>query len=119
MRKKYDLLNIEPEFVNMSRRPGIARGVFDQDPDHVLDGKAYYLASAKGGRKIYPPKYFEKLYDQYMPGALDDFKARRLETVKVLQKLELQRTDLDYLDYLAVKEAALTDRVKKLIREEI
>lgn len=117
--EEYNLLNIEPEFVNMSRRPGIARGVFDQDPDHVLDGHAYYLASASGGRKIYPPKYFERLYDQYMPGALDDFKERRLETVKVLQQLELERTDLDYLDYLAVKEASLTDKVKKLIREEI
>lgn len=117
--EEYELLNIEPEFVNMSRKPGIARAVFDQDPDHVLDGKAYYLATAKGGRKIYPPKYFEKLYDQYIPGALDDFKERRLETVKTLQRLEAQRTDLDYLDYLAVKEAALTDRVKKLIREEL
>lgn len=63
----------EPEYVTMSRRPGIASQYFNQytkdiyPDDHVI----------VGGRESMPPKYFDKLLERTDPQLYEAVKAER------------------------------------------
>lgn len=50
-----------PEFVTMSRKPGIAAEWFDRYREDVYPGDRVVL---RGGLSLFPPKYFDKLYER-------------------------------------------------------
>lgn len=57
----FEYAGIEPEFQTMSNRPGIGYQFFVDHPD-FFDYDFYDLSTGDGGRRIYPPDYFVKLY---------------------------------------------------------
>lgn len=59
---------IEPEFVRMSRRPGIGAAWFDK---HQSDVFPHDYVVTKGGKKINPPKYFNERYAKKCASLLD------------------------------------------------
>lgn len=50
-----------PEFVTMSRRPGLASQWFDRYREDVYPGDRVVL---RGGLSLFPPKFFDKLYER-------------------------------------------------------
>lgn len=58
------------------------------------------------------PKYYDKLYDIDYPSDFETIKASRSEYAKNKKELELSETDLDYIDYLKVKESNFHNRTK-------
>lgn len=50
-----------PEFVTMSRKPGIASAWFDKYHEDVYPGDRVVL---RGGLSLLPPKFFDKLYER-------------------------------------------------------
>ena len=58
------------------------------------------------------PKYFDKLYDIDYPSDFENIKNNRSEYAKAKKELELSETDLDYIDYLKVKEQEFHNRTK-------
>lgn len=76
---------IEPEFIRMSRRPGIAADWFDKHQADVFPNDYVVI---KGGKKVNPPKYFTERYAKKCQSLLDtknhpmefnDLKNQRLE----------------------------------------
>lgn len=110
----YDHCECEPESVFMSRRPGIARQYFD---DHFRDIYKYeriVLGDQNGSRTIRPCRYFDNLYDLEDPEDMQRIKLKRMENLNESKRSISERTDLEYLDYLAVKEYNLHNKAKIL-----
>lgn len=67
-----------PEYVTMSRKPGIAKPWYDKfkfdvyPADHVI---------IRGDRQVRPPKYFDKCLDDEMPALLEEVKSRRIDSM--------------------------------------
>lgn len=111
---------LEPPFTLMSRNPGIAYQWYVDHPDY-RQYDYINIATETGGRKFRPPKYFDYLFDLDLTNKeeSDIIKQERKKKIERLRKIELSKTDLDYLDYLKVKELNLEDRIKSLRREDI
>lgn len=68
---------IIPEFVGMSRRPGIASRYFAENADSIYKCDEVFYASEFEAFKSKPPRYFDKLYDINYPGELEGIKENR------------------------------------------
>lgn len=109
----YTLHNIEPPFSLMSRKPGIAAQWYVDHPD-LYDYEYINLSTPKGARKFRPPKFFDKLYERDCPEDFAELKERRKKFAEELREIELDKTDLSYVDYLKVKEDNFKARIKIL-----
>lgn len=67
---------ITPEFVRMSRRPGIGSAWFDKYSEDVYP---HGVMTIKGGLRCQPPKYFDRKYQAYYPLEFDDIKLARFD----------------------------------------
>lgn len=116
--KFYAEHGLVPPFTLMSRRPGIARQWYDDHPDYH-DFDYINIKTEKGGKKFRPPKYFEDIFDIQCPEESAVFKENRQRLSEAAIRAKLERTDLSYLEYLAVEEDKLKRRTQSLKREEI
>lgn len=112
MKDFYNEFNVQPEFTTMSRRPGIARQYYDDNKEKIYETMEIFISDEKGSRKLYPPRYFDRLYDVDYPSDFERIKKDRVEFAKMRKELELQNTDLDYLEYLKVKEYNFHNKTK-------
>ena len=67
--------------------------------------------------KIRPPKYFDRLFDVDHHEELTELKARRQHFAEEVKKGMMDKTDLDYLDVLEIKESNFRNRIKNLKRD--
>lgn len=118
LKEKYKLLNIEPEFAVMSRKPGIGKQWALDHPAQVKNGFCY-LSTAQDGIEFSSPRYFrnlfvvdddlEKLYNNFV---IEDRFSNDLSNIKSIS--DLARSDLT--SYFDRKEASVKDRIKSLKR---
>lgn len=116
--EQYELMNLEPEFSLMSRKPGIARQYFDDHPD-LYDYEYINVSTPDGGRKFRPPRYYDKLFDVVDPDRMSEIKDVRKAKAIANTNARLERTSLSYLEQLEVDELSAKDRVKKLRRSDV
>ncbi len=114
----YELFSICPPFSLMSRKPGIGRKWYDDHPD-CMDSEYINISTPEGGRKFRPPKYFERLFEMDEPELSAELKETRRRMAEKSKALKLSRTDLSYLEMLAVEEQNKLSRVKILERSKI
>ena len=112
----YSDFNLQPEFVRMSRKPGIARQYYD-DHSELYKFEFINLPTDVGGLKFRPPRYFDKLYDIDHPGELAQAKAVRRRLAAAVEAAKDANTSLDRYERLTVEENALTERIKSLERK--
>lgn len=113
----YDYFNLTPPFTLMSRKPGIGRQWYDDHPN-CFDFEYINLHTDNGGRKFRPPKYYQKLYEVDEPELSGKLKETRRLMAEAQKQLKLSKTDLSYLDMLAVEERQFHDRTKILMRRD-
>ncbi|UPW40960.1 replication initiator protein [Sigmofec virus UA08Rod_5936] len=114
----YEQFGLEPPFVLMSRKPGIARQWYEDHPN--IDEFEYInIKTERGGKKFRPPKYYVDLFEEDYPEESELFKQNRLRLTEASIRAKLERTDLSYLDYLQVEEDKFKRRISSLRREEI
>lgn len=111
----YDDHAMEEPFTLMSRKPGIAYQYFQDHPD-LYENDHIHISTEKGGRSFKPPRYYDNLFDLDHPEELAEIKAIRQKTAEDAIKLKLSKTDLSYLEMLAVEEQALHNKIKSLKR---
>lgn len=109
---------IEPEFTRMSRKPGIAWKYYDEHKHQFYDTDEIVISVRGKARAIKPPRYFDKLYDVECedPFIMQDIKKKRAESAKMSMKCQLDKTTLNYNDYLEVKERNKIAQVNALKR---
>lgn len=114
----YSDLNIEPEFTNMSRRPGIGRSYLDNHPN-LWNYNYINLSTEDGGLKFTPPKYFERLFELDYPIESLHRSIKRQEFAKVNNLLKAENTSLPFLSYLETEEQRKLSAIKSLQRKEV
>lgn len=91
-------IDVVPEFIRMSRRPGIGRAYYDKFKDDI------YLSDqiSKGFEvPVRPPKYFDRLYDVDGHMRMLELKEKRKEYANMKP---LPDTDLDEFSYRELQE---------------
>lgn len=112
----YEKLGIEPEFVHMSTRGGIARKYYDETPD-LFDYSYINLSGESGAKKFPPPKYFVRLLEADNPEKAQELKKVRKEAAFGQLEQKLFSTDLFLDELLQIEENAKASRIKSLRRD--
>lgn len=97
----YDEYNIEPEFVRMSRMPGIARQYYDDHKKDIYKNDEIIL---NDGLIVKPPRYFDDLFASEFPDEFEEVRNKRIEAAKISDD---------------VKEVMYGDKYLRLEREEV
>lgn len=110
---------IHPEFVRMSRKPGIAWKYYDEHKHEFYETDEIVISVRGKARTIKPPRYYDKLYDVDAsdPFIMAEIKQKRAENAKNSMKLQLERTTLSEQEYLAVKERNKIAQINALKRK--
>lgn len=111
----YSDLWIQPEFVLMSRKPGIGREYYEKHRG-IYDFNYINLATEKGGIQFAPPRYFDKLYEIENPEGFKDLKLKRQKVSTVTEKSKLAQTSLTRDEMLAVEERSFEKKISALRR---
>lgn len=61
---KWKKFNCEPEFVCMSRKPGIGRSYYEKNKDKLYDYLSIYLSTENGSVQCKVPRYFNQLTEK-------------------------------------------------------
>lgn len=103
---KYE--GIQKEFVNMSRRPGIARDWYEKYKSDVYPYDEVVIHSNDRTRVLRPPRYYDKLFDIDNPTEMEIIKQRRINAAKkheeefsterLLVKEKIKKQKLDKLE---------------------
>lgn len=113
----YAAFNMDPEFVVMSRRPGIGKKYYEEFKNEFLEFGECYIATKSGSVNCKTPRYFKNFLDLEYHDEFQREKEREILKAKDTQQAKLQMTDLCIEDLREVEEAALEMRTKALKRE--
>lgn len=112
----YAMLNIEPEFVRMSRRPGIALNYYLKNRDKIYETDEIFVARKNGVEKAKPSRYYDKKFDIDEPEMMAEIKERRQALAKESLRRKLENTSLSKEEYMSLCERAKEQSAKKLVR---
>lgn len=115
----YERNNLVPEFVTMSRRPGIGYGYFELNKDQIYDFDEIILSTSSGGKIVKPPKYYDSKYELCDPVAMEEIKNKRKEYQESNRLLKMCHTDKEYLDQLQTEAYIMHNKIKALRRDKI
>lgn len=113
----YEKIGRVPEFVRMSRRPGIARDYYEEHKDDIYATDEIYISTRKGINKVKPARYYDKLYDIEYPDVMRDIKKQRQETAKLKLESKLRSTDMAYTEMMENLEYCKDVQIKALKRD--
>jgi hypothetical protein len=104
----YEKEGVEPEFVRMSRRPGIGRSWLERYSASVFNNG--YLWS--NGHKVNPPSYYKRIFKANEP---EEMEKRALELKDILY----DNPDINNLKRLAVMEEVKKARIISLKKNDL
>lgn len=103
-----------PEFVTMSRKPGIGYKYFEDNHLKIFENDEIFFCSDDGGRKAKPSKYYKRKFSELYPDLADKKKEARKEVAECNKELKLLKTDLNYEELLEVEECYMSQKTKIL-----
>lgn len=101
-----EIREVAPEYVTMSRRPGIGATWFDKFASDVFPSDEVVMR----GRKYSPPRYYFDKLSRELPSLASSLKAKRVEAMA-------DRSEDSTDDRLRVREAVAEARVSLLVRD--
>ena len=109
----YKHVNIVPPFSLMSRKPGLGFQYYIDNPQ-IYKYDYINLKTDDGGIKVYPPRYYDRLYDIDYPEELEQLRAVRRFKAENKLRFKLSKTNLDEWQLLAIEGQQASDRTKVL-----
>ena len=100
----YDSQAITPEFVRMSRRPGIGFDWYVVHKDSLYPDDSLIVPTLKGAMQVKPPAYYDRLFDLDHPEVIEAVKAARLQSLQRSLDTEKTLTSLNHYAILAIAE---------------
>lgn len=94
-----------PEYITMSRRPGIGKGWFEKFSSDVYPDDKVVI---RNGIKVKPPKYYDNLFNELNEKEFKDIKLKRRAQAKV---------NKETIERLLVKEKVQESRANLLVRK--
>lgn len=73
----YKDYGLKPEFLCMSRRPGIGKEWFMQHKDEIYDTDSIVLTDYKGVKTVKPPRYYDDLFAKVNMDQFEEIKENR------------------------------------------
>jgi len=114
----YGIMGQTPEFVRMSRMPGIARDYYELHKDEIYNlDEIIMKLTGERSLSIKPPKYYDKLYDIEYPDNMQRIKEIRRTNAEEAQKVKASNTTLSQLKQLKIEEDIQKEKVRKLRRD--
>lgn len=113
--KLYESLNICPEFLTMSRRPGLARQYYEDHKEDLFKETKYFFPTRDGVGSAYPSRYFNDLFEHDFD--LTDVQLRKEALKKEYNDkiaMKLEKSSFDFLDSLIAEEYNKINQVKTL-----
>lgn len=110
----YEQFNIKPEFVCMSRRPGIGRQYFDDNFEDIYQHDGLVLP---GGKFTTPPRYFDSIMNEIDEQLMEGIKLKRRDIAESIQSYKDSLSDRDYLMQLEHAENNKAAQIKMLVRD--
>ncbi|MGN1183027.1 MAG: hypothetical protein ACI4SR_08495, partial [Faecalibacillus sp.] len=111
--QEYDIYNIEPEFVRMSRMPGIATQYYEDHKHEIYKNDEIIL---NDGKIFKPPSYFDKKYEEEFPEEFSKIKENRIKCAQISDDTKLILFGDKYAR-LSREEVSKLKQTSKLIRE--
>lgn len=115
----YQTFNVEPEFNLMSRRPGIGKQWFEEHKDSIYENQEIFLSTMKGGMKVRPPSYYDKLYDVENPEESERIKTARKKIAEEVNRLKVEKEGMNLYELLAAEELNFKKRISSLKRDKV
>lgn len=113
----YAMQGQEPEFLRVSRKPGIGRAYYEMNKEQLYKFDQLLMKKYNGEPiKVRPPKYYDKLYDLERPEEMEKIKKKREKMAKESEKRKRKQTTLGLKEQWQVEERALTAKTKSLKR---
>lgn len=82
-----------PEYVRMSRKPGIARKYYEENKEDIYKTDVLIQSSCKRNiLKVKPPKYYDKLFDLDYPERMEEVKNKRKERAEMAENIKFSST---------------------------
>lgn len=107
----YDYYNYEPEFVTMSRRPGIAYDYYKKYKDIIYENDEIFVETNDGYKKFRPFRYFDRLLSVDDPDFYNVRHDLREEFVKTQKMLKQELSENEYYDILAIENELLEKKL--------
>lgn len=115
----YSEFGIAPEFVVMSRRPGIGYAYFERNKERMYEHDRFFLGTETRSIPMTPPKYFDRKLAEEDPIRVEEIKAVRRAFADEQRKGKLLDTDLDYLSVLCIERDQMIQKYKALQRKKV
>lgn len=113
----YEKMGVLPEFIEMSRKPGIGRKYFELHYDEIAKYKTINVSTDTGGISMSIPPYYVNLIESVDPDLYREIKLSNKRAALLRKEVMLSRTDLDYSTYLSILEDKFI-RKEKLYRRD-
>lgn len=109
----YDYYNITPEYIDMSRNPGIGKEYILNNYDVVYPRDSIVV---RGGLLVRPPRFFDTVMSSIDEDLMSEVKQKRRDIAEEIQKLKDDFITADYQTSLEYAERNQLARASKLIR---
>ena len=114
----YEALGIEPEFVRMSRMPGLGEEYFKNHYKEIYENDNVVIFNGKNANVCQPPRYFDKLVEKY---ELSDIDLKAIKDYRISHSEDAQKSidmlsNCSYLDYIDSLEEKKKRQISSLKR---
>lgn len=117
-REFYERYNIDPPFINMSRRPGIGLPYLDKVTELIVSDDGIddiVISTEKGSKRITVSGYMLDKLAKVYPEIVDKTKDIRREVMEQRKFTMMQQSDIPYLDQLGRNGEILEAKTKSLM----
>lgn len=117
-KKYYEENKITPEFVTMSRRPGIGINYYKENKEKIYKYDEIVCKSHAGNiasRKV--PRYFNKKYEEEHPNEYEEIRKKRIEKSKLMDQNQKKNTDYSTKEILDINDRTIERRTSSLKRD--
>ena len=114
----YDSLGIEPEFVRMSRMPGLGEEYFKQHYNEIYENDNLIIFNGKKAVASQPPRYFDKLVEKFQLTDIDleAIKKYRQDNSEAAQQSFDKLSNCSYIEYIESLEEKKIHQISPLKR---